>query len=89
MKTQSIDTHPKAEAVQIALLRKAGPAKRVEVMRSLSRTVLRLSWRGLRRANPDLSEQELNLLFVKHCYGDDLAHRLQTYLNRRKEHGIT
>ncbi len=87
MKTQSIDTHPKAEEVQIALLRKASPAKRAWLMRSLSQTVLRLSRRAFRRAHPDLSEQELNLLFVKHCYGDDLAERLRIYLNRRETHG--
>ncbi|GAK59215.1 hypothetical protein U27_06192 [Candidatus Vecturithrix granuli] len=88
MKTQSVDTHPKAEEVQLNLLRKAGPIKRAWLMRSLSQTVLRLSRRTLREMNPDLSEQALNVLFVRYCYGDDLADRLQIYLNRGKEHGI-
>ncbi len=87
MKTQSADTHPSAEAVQIQLLRKAGSAKRAWLMRSLSQTMLRLSRRTIRQANPDLNEQELDLLFVKHCYGDELAQRLRIYLNREKEHG--
>ena len=86
MKTQSIDTHPKAEAVQIALLRKATPAKRTWLMRSLSQTVLSLSKRTLREANPELSEQALKVLFVRHCYGDELADRFQIYLNRGREH---
>jgi hypothetical protein len=88
MKTQSVDTHPKAEAVQIDLLRKATPARRAWLMRSLSQTMLRLSRRTLREMNPDLSEQALNVLFVRHCYGDELADRLEIYLNRGKEHGI-
>ena len=88
MKTQSIDTDPKAEAVQIALLRKASPAKRVWLMRSLSRTVIMLSRRTLRAVNPELSEQALKVLFVRQCYGDDLADRFQTYLTRKKHHVI-
>jgi hypothetical protein len=87
MKTQSVDTDPKAEAIQIALLRKATPAKRAWLMRSLSQTILRLSRRTLREINPDLSEQALKVLFVSNCYGDELADRLQIYLNRGKEHG--
>jgi hypothetical protein len=35
MKTQAIDTHPKAEEVQIALLRQASIAKRAWLLRSL------------------------------------------------------
>ena len=80
MKTQSIDTHPKAEAVQIALLLQASPVKRAWLLRSLSQTVFRLSQRAIRKANPQLTEQELKVLFVRHCYGDDLADRLQEYL---------
>jgi len=86
MKTQSVDTHPKAEEVQIALLRKAGPAKRTWLMRSLSQTVITLSRRTLREVNPELSEQALKILFVRHCYGDELADRFQIYLNRGKKH---
>lgn len=87
MKPQSLDTHLDAEKVQIRLLRQASPAKRAWLMRSLSQTVLKLSRRTLRELNPDLSEQALKVLFVKHCYGDELADRLQTYLNRGKKHG--
>lgn len=61
--------------------------QRAWLMRSLSQTVLRLSRRTLREMNPDLSEQALNVLFVRHCYGDELADRLEIYLNRRKEQG--
>ncbi len=85
MKTQSIDTHPKAEEVQIALLRQVSAAKRALLLRSLSQTVIRLSRRAIRKANPDISEQEFKVLCVKYCYGDDLADRFQKYLNRGKQ----
>ena len=39
MITQSIDTHPAAEEVQLQLLRQATPAKRFGIMCSLSQTM--------------------------------------------------
>ena len=88
MKTQSRDTHPKAEAVLIGLIRQASVAKRISRMRSLSRTILRLSKRAIAKANPGLSKQELDILFVKIHYGEDLANRLRTYLEHKKCNGI-
>lgn len=89
MKTQSIDTDPKAEEVQIALLRQASLAKRAWLLRSLSQTVIRLSQRAIRKANPQLTEQELKVLFVRHCYGNDLANRLQHYLIQKTSYGTS
>ena len=83
MKTQSIDTHPKAEAVQIALLRQASIAKRITRMRSLTRTILWLSQKAIAKTNPGLSEQELKVLFARYHYGEDLANRLQAYFEQR------
>ncbi len=87
MKTQSRDTHPKAEEVLIGLIRKASVAKRISRMRSLTRTILRLSKRAIAKVNPGLSEQELNMLFVKIHYGEDLANHLRTYLEQKKSNG--
>lgn len=71
------------EEVQLALLRKASIAERISLMRSLTKTAFYLSHRAIRRANPTLSEQEVDLLFVKYHYGEDLMRRLRDYLNRR------
>ncbi len=87
MKTQSRDTDPRAEKVLIDLIRKATIAKRISRMRSLSRTILRLAQRGIKKAHPELDEQELKILFVKIHYGDDLAHRFRTYLQQKTTHG--
>lgn len=81
--TPSFDTHPKAEKFQISLIRQASIAKRMSRMRSLSQTVIQLSRRAIRRAKPELSEQELNLILVSHHYGPDLADRVSKYLKRR------
>jgi 3-phenylpropionate/cinnamic acid dioxygenase small subunit len=84
MITQSFDTHPEAERVQIALIRKAGIARRIGIARSLSETAIKLSRRAISRANPQLSEQELNLVIVAHNYGSYIADRLGNYLKRKK-----
>lgn len=89
MKTQSIDTHPKAEEVQIALLRQASIARRIARMCSLTQTILRLSQKAIAKANPGLSEQELKVLFARYHYGDDLANRLQEYFKQRASHGTS
>lgn len=83
MITQSADTNPKVEKFQISLIRQASIAKRIARMRSLSQTVVQLSRRAIMRANPDLSEQELNLIFVSYHYGTELADRLRKYLDRK------
>ncbi len=84
MITQSFDTHPEAEGVQISLIQKAGIARRIGIARSLSQTAMRLSRRAISRANPQLSEQELNLVIVAHNYGSEIADRLGNYLKRKK-----
>ncbi len=83
MLMQSLDTHPKIEKFQILLIRKASIVKRISRMRSLSQTTIELSRRAISRANPELNEEELNLLFVAYHYGTDLANRLQKYLNKK------
>ena len=77
----SFDTHPDAEQFQISLLRKASVAERIARACSLSETVIQLSRRAICRANPELNEQELNLLYVTYYYGKDLSERLRRYLN--------
>ena len=47
MKTQSIDTAPKAEKVLIDLYRQASPAKKFALVRSMSETMMQLSRRVL------------------------------------------
>ncbi len=85
MRTQSRDTHPEVERVQIELLRKAGVARRFSLARSLSQTVIQLSRRAIRESHPDASEEELALIFVELNYGKELAERLRADLARRRQ----
>ncbi len=85
MRTQSFDTHPEAEKVQVDMIRRASIARRVSNVRSLSKTVMYLSRRALSRAHPELSEGEVDVLFVAYHYGDGLADRLRNDLEQRKK----
>jgi hypothetical protein len=67
------DTDPEAEARQIALLRGAGPSRRVGTALALSATVIALARRALGRAMPTASELDVRLRFVELHYGRDLA----------------
>jgi len=79
MISQSPDTAPQAEKVQIELIRKASVSRRISKVRSLSQTVMYLSRRAVQRANPSLSEREADLAFVANHYGQNLAERLRLY----------
>ena len=84
MISQSPDTSPEAEKVQIELIRKLSVAQRISKVRSLSQTTMYLSRRAIRRANPSLSEREVDLAFVAHHYGEDLAQSLRLYMERKQ-----
>jgi len=84
MISQSPDTTPEAEKVQIELIRKSSTSRRMAMVRSLSRTVIYLSRRAIKRAKPSLSERELDIAFVANHYGEDLAERLRSYLERKQ-----
>ena len=83
MKTQSPDTHLDAERVQIELLRQATIAQHFHLVRSLTATTRRRAWRAIREANPEASDQEVDLLFVSVHDGQDLADRRRADLAQR------
>ena len=76
MKTQSADTRPEAERMQIELLRKATGARRFALARSLSHTTIRLSRQALRRVHAGADEASLQRLWVTLQYSQSLADNL-------------
>lgn len=74
------DTHPEVEKVQIELIRKMSVAERIARMRSLTTMVISLSRRAIARANPQLSQQEVDLMWVELNYGEKIADQLRNYL---------
>jgi hypothetical protein len=83
MITQSIDTHPDAERVQIELIRKMTPAQKFYYICSISQKAIDESKRAIKQAHPNASKQELDVLFVEYNYGKELAERFKKYLDAR------
>ncbi len=82
MRTQSIDTRFEVEAVLISLFRKASTAKKFSQVRSLSQTTFQLSRRAIARANKNLTNRQIDILFVSNHYGKEIAAHLENYLDR-------
>ena len=77
------DTNSKAEGIQISLLRNLKTSGRTMLMRSLSEAVINLSRRAILRTHAQYNERELDLIFVRLHYGDDIADRLKIYLEQK------
>jgi len=67
------DTDVDSLRVQVDLLRRATPSRRLELAFALSADVMSLSLAGIRRRQPGLSEPQARLRFVAIQYGKDLA----------------
>ena len=83
MEGRSADTDADADRVQLDLLRRSSPERRLALALSLSSSVVGLSRRGLARVDPDASEQQLAVRWVRLSYGDELARELEGFLRRR------
>jgi hypothetical protein len=81
----SSDTHPDAAEVLLGLIRSSTVAQRLHRMNSMSATVIGLSRRAIRRADPNLTGREADLRFIELHYGTDLARKVR----ERLEHGQT
>lgn len=84
MRTQSEDTSPEMERVQIELIRKATPAKLFGLVRSMSQTMIQASIRNIRKLHPDASQEEITLIFVELYYGKKVANLVRTQIEKRR-----
>jgi hypothetical protein len=74
------DTDPATEEMQVRMLREVSIARRTSLAFSLTRTVVNLARRSLRRLDPDASDAEIGLRFVALHYGAELADSLRKRL---------
>ena len=84
MATSITDTDPEAERVQMELLRRATPERRLRLALSLTESVLALSRSGLAGTMPGASDEEVGLRFVELHYGPSLADELRGHLLARR-----
>lgn len=84
MRTQSEDTSPEMERVQIELIRKASPSKIFGLVRSMSQTMIQASRENIRRLHPDVGKEELSLIFIELYYGKELANLVRTQMEKHR-----
>ena len=77
------DTSCTVERQQIRLLQTLDNRGRFQLASALSATTRMLARRAIRRANPSLSEEEIDILFVRYHYGVELADRLSKFMKNR------
>jgi hypothetical protein len=76
------DTDVDSLRVQIDLLRRATPRRRLDVAFRLSADVVSISQSGIRRREPGLSNRDVRLRFVEIHYGRELAAAVRARLAR-------
>ena len=84
MRAQSMDTPEKIEKVLIALIKQQSTANKINQIASLSRITMELSKRAILRNNNKLNEYQINLLFIKYHYGEEIAKKVEDYLKQKK-----
>lgn len=75
------DTDPELARVQMDLLRRASPARRLHLALSLSRSVIALSRAGIAQRLPRATPEEVGLEFVRLHYGASLADEVRQRLD--------
>ncbi|MBA2287968.1 MAG: hypothetical protein H0W02_21035 [Ktedonobacteraceae bacterium] len=85
MRTQSADTSPEMERVQIELLRQAPLTKRFAMIEAWSQFIIEAAKQGIRREHPQASEQEVALILVARQYGQPMADKVRAYLAGRAQ----
>jgi len=83
MRTQSMDTRPEAERVQIEMIRKTPLAKRFDRVRSWTKIISRLNLQNMREQYPNTSEEEIAIRLVSRSYDGVLADGIQKALKGR------
>lgn len=73
MRTLADDTSPAAEAVLIALLRSASPARKMAMVLDANRTARLLILTGLRERHPEATPSQLHRRLADHRLGSELA----------------
>jgi hypothetical protein len=82
VRSQAQDTPEEIDRIHIELLKRAGNPLRLRKALQLSDLVKKMSRRAIARRHPELSVEELDLLYVEYCYGRELAQKLRAYLCR-------
>jgi hypothetical protein len=78
------DTSEAAARVQLELIRRASPERRLQACLAFSRSMIALSRAALRARPPELDDLELGLEWVAQTYGAGLAAGVRASLASRR-----
>jgi hypothetical protein len=76
MSTLSSDTHPKMEALQIQIIRRMPPWKKIAVMDGLNDTVKMLALSGIQQRHPNASQAQIRRMLAEQMLGMELAKKV-------------
>ena len=82
MRTLLSDTNPKVEKALINLIRQKSIPERLTQMENLTSLVMQLSKRAIARNNRGKDKRELDLIFVKLHYGEELSNKVRQHLKK-------
>ena len=80
MKAILSDTDQKVEKVLINIIKQKSIPEKLKQMENLTSLVMRLSKRAIARNNIGKNKLELDLLFVKLHYGEELSNNVRKHL---------
>lgn len=76
------DTHPRARAIQIELLRRMRPEQRAAMAFEMTDLTIEWSRRAVRETMPGAPESDVLLRWIELVYGRELAERLRPFKHR-------
>ena len=85
MRTQSIDTTPEVERLQVARIRSFSPARKFASVRSWTYTLTSANLHAMRSGTPESNERAIAVRFVTREYGKVLATDFQAAVEQRPE----
>ena len=81
------DTNPKAEQVQIELLRRVPAWRKIQMVSQLNETVRTLALSGLRQRHPNASPELLRRMLAYQVLGEALAEKVYGHVPADRPEG--
>ena len=70
------DTHPQMEALQIELIRRMPPWKKIAMVDSLNETVKTLALKGIQQRHPEAAPEQIRRMLTETMLGVELARKV-------------
>lgn len=79
MITLYADTHPKMEQMQIEIIRRMPPWKKLAIVDDLNETVKAFALSGIKQSHPDASREQIQRLLAERMLGAELANKVYSH----------